>query len=290
MLLQILLSLRPRQWVKNLFVLPALIFSKHIFDWSFAGAALAGVACFVFASSAIYLVNDISDREFDRRHPTKSQRPLAAGRISVYSAAIFSVILAIIGMTWAWYLNREFGWVVLIYTVLNALYSWKLKQVVLLDVLIVASGYLLRALGGGLIIEVYISTWFILCSFTLALFLAVTKRRQELSGQAGVAATSRSILAEYSVPYLDQIISILTSATLVCYALYAMGVGEGVQASRQMQWTIPFVLYGLLRYLYLVYQEGEGDNPTAVIWTDRPLQVTLLLWLLASLGGLYGLP
>ena len=290
MLLQILLSLRPRQWVKNLFVLPALIFSKHIFDWSFAGAALAGVACFVFASSAIYLVNDILDREFDRRHPTKSHRPLAAGRISVSSAAIFSVILAIIGMTWAWYLNREFGWVVLIYTVLNALYSWKLKHVVLLDVLIVASGYLLRALGGGLIIEVHISTWFILCSFTLALFLAVTKRRQELSGQAGIAATSRSILAEYSVPYLDQIISILTSATLVCYALYAMGVGEGVQASRQMQWTIPFVLYGLLRYLYLVYQEGEGDNPTAVIWTDRPLQMTVLLWLLASLGGLYGFP
>jgi 4-hydroxybenzoate polyprenyltransferase len=288
MLLQILLSLRPRQWVKNLFVLPALIFSKHTFDWSYAGTALAGVACFVFASCAIYLFNDILDREFDRRHPVKSQRPLAAGKLGVSSAAIFSVMLAIAGNTWGWYLNSEFGAVVSIYTFLNALYSWKLKHVVLLDVLIVASGYLLRALGGGLVIEVYISTWFILCSFTLALFLAVTKRRQELKAQVGT--TSRSILAQYSVPFLDQIISILTSATLVCYALYAMGVGEGIETARQMQWTIPFVLYGILRYLYLVYQEGEGDNPTTVIWTDRPLQATLLLWIVASLGGLYGLP
>ena len=257
MLQQILLSLRPRQWVKNLFVLPALIFSKHTFDWSYAGTALAGVACFVLASSAIYLFNDILDREFDRRHPTKSQRPLAAGKLSVSSAATFSVILAIAGNAWGWYLNVEFGAVVLLYTFVNALYSWKLQHVVLLDVLIVASGFLLRALGGGLIIEVYISTWFILCSFTLALFLAVTKRRQELKGQC--AASSRSILAEYSAPFLDQTISILTSATLVCYAMYAMGVGEGMQASRQMQWTIPFVLYGILRYLYLVYFTDASD-------------------------------
>ena len=290
MFLQLLLSLRPRQWVKNLFVLPALVFSKHALDWSYAGSALAAVVCFLFASSAVYLLNDLLDRESDRQHPIKSQRPIAARKLAASWAVVSCLILAIMGICWGWYLDPEFGSVLLIYALLNVLYSWKLKHFVLLDVFIVASGYLLRALGGGLVIEVYISTWFILCSFTLALFLAVTKRRQELVVQAGAAPSSRSILAEYSIPFLDQIISILTSATLVCYALYAMGVGEGLETSRQMQWTIPFVLYGILRYLYLVYREGEGENPTAVLWKDRPLKITLLLWLLVSFAGLYGLP
>ena len=285
----VLLSLRPRQWVKNLFVLPALIFSKHTFDWIYAGIALAAVGSFVCVSSSIYLLNDVLDRERDRRHPTKVLRPIAAGKLKVPAAAFFAVLLALVGISWGWYLNPQFGVLVLLYVSINVLYSWKLKHVVLLDVLLVASGFLLRALGGGVVIGVFISTWFILCSFTLALFLAVTKRRQELVAFASEAPASRAILAEYSVPFLDQIISVLTSATLVCYALYAMGVGEAAE-SRQMQWTIPFVLYGIIRYLYLVHLEGKGDNPTAVIWSDRPLQVTLVCWLLVSLIGLYGLP
>ena len=152
---------------------------------------------------------------------------------------------------------------------------------VLVDVLILAACYLLRAVGGGVVIEVSISTWFIVCIFALVLFVAAVKRRQEIVQLADAAADHRSILEEYSVPFLDQMIAVLSAVTMVCYALYAMGMDA------QMQWTIPFVLYGVLRYLYLVYHRGLGDDPTAVVWNDRPLQVNTLLWLAASIFGLY---
>ena len=287
MVFQLLLSMRPRQWVKNAFVLPALVFSKHLFEWSYLRLSLGAVACFCLLSGAIYLINDTADVEQDRLHPQKSRRPIPAGQLPIPLAlgtAIFLLAGALIG---AFSMHPHFGYVALVYAIFNLAYSFKLKQVVLIDVLIVASGFLLRALGGGLVIEVPISPWFILCTFTLALFLAVVKRRQELVMLAEGAGEHRAILDEYSLPFLDQIISILTSATLVCYALYAMGVGEMGGTHRQMQWTIPFVLYGILRYLYVVFRKGGGDNPTAVVWKDRPLQIDLLLWLVVSVLGYY---
>jgi len=154
----------------------------------------------------------------------------------------------------------------------------------------VASGFLLRALGGALAIQVFISTWFILCTFMLALFLATIKRRQELVALEERAVDHRSILEAYSVPFLDQMISVLTAATLVCYALYAIGVGDTTGVGARMQWTIPFVLYGLLRYLYIAYHLGSGENPTYVVWKDRPLQICGVLWLLASGIGVYSVP
>ena len=176
----------------------------------------------------------------------------------------------------------------MVYTVLNVAYSIRLKRVVLVDVLCVASGYLLRALGGGVVIGVCISTWFVLCAFAVTLFVASIKRRQELVHLGGGAEQHRATLGEYSLPFLDQVISILTSATLICYALYAMGVGEEPgQADRNMQWTIPFVLYGVLRYLFLVYRREEGAEPEEVVWRDRPLQVAILLWLAVSMAALY---
>jgi 4-hydroxybenzoate polyprenyltransferase len=173
---------------------------------------------------------------------------------------------------------------------LNVAYSIRLKHVVLLDVLIVASGFLLRALGGALAIQVFISIWFILCTFMLALFLAVIKRRQELVALEGRAGKHRSILEAYSLPFLDQLISVLTASTLVCYALYAIGVGDSMGIGSRMQWTIPFVLYGMLRYLYIAYHVGSGENPTLVVWRDRPLQICGVLWLIASGFGIYGVP
>ncbi len=289
MLYQLLRSTRPQQWIKNIFVLPALIFSGHALQADFALPALAGMACFCLLSGAVYLCNDILDLAQDRLHPEKSRRPLAAGLISVRAAALSSLLLFSAGLAGAFWLRPPFGAVALSYTLLNLAYSWKLKHVVLIDVLVVAAGFLLRALGGAMVIAVSISTWFILCTFTLSLFLAVVKRRQELVGMAHGAGQHRATLEEYSVAFLDQVIAVLTSSALVCYALYATGVGES-QTGAHMQLTIPFVLYGILRYLYVVYQLGGGANPTAVVWRDRPLQVAVVLWGLACAAGIYGLP
>ncbi len=288
MIFQLLLAMRPRQWIKTLFLLPALIFSKHILDWDYVAYSMGGVVCFWMMSSAVYLFNDVFDLERDRIHPSKSKRPIAAGKVPISVALATAGGLLVAGFGGAFALRPQFGFVVLIYALINLAYSFKLKHVVLIDVLIVASGFLLRALAGAVVIEVVISTWFILCAFMLALFLTVVKRRQERVVLEGIAGEHREILPEYSLPFLDQVISVLTSATLVCYALYAMGVGEDTQ--RHMQWTIPFVLYGMLRYLFIVYRLGDGENPTAVVWQDRPLQVALILWLVASVLGLYILP
>ncbi len=284
-------SMRPRQWIKNAFVLPALVFSGYLFEWNYAFLGLSAAGCFCLLSSAIYLVNDIFDAEQDRLHPQKSERPIASGRLSVPMAAVAAALLLAMGLFGAFLAHPHFGFMALVYAGFNLAYSYKLKHVVIVDVLVVALGYLLRALGGAVVLEVTISTWFILCSFMLALFFAVIKRRQELIWLEKGATAHRAILKEYSVPLLDQVVSVITSAALVCYVLYAMGVGEsGATSSHQMQWSIPFVLYGILRYLYLVYQRGSGDNPTAVVLKDRPLQINMVLWIAVSTLGIYVLP
>ncbi len=290
MIYAILLSLRPRQWIKNAFVFPALLFSQHLLDVAFVLRSALAALCFCLLSSAVYLFNDVLDRERDRVHPIKSKRPIAAGRVSVNLALVVSVGLALASLTAGFAIEMHFGWTALVYLLMNAAYSVRLKHVVLLDVLIVAAGFLLRALGGALAIGVFISTWFILCTFMLALFLSLIKRRQELVALEGDAHQHRAILAEYSLPFLDQIISVMTASTLVCYALYAMGVGDQTGMGSRMQWTIPFVLYGILRYIYVVYHQGKGENPTHVVWRDRPLQICGLLWIGASVYGVYSAP
>ena len=286
MLRQILLSTRPRQWLKNVFVFPALIFSHHLLEWWSAIQVIGAFVCFVGLSGAIYLINDLLDIEQDRIHPRKSKRPLASGSLSLSTARVSSILIISGAIFLAFILNFQFGCIASIYVVLNVAYSVRLKHVVLLDVICVAAGYLLRAVGGAVVIDVQISTWFILCIFNVTLFIATTKRRQELVHLHGQAAEHRQALQEYSLPFLDQLISVLTSATLVCYALYAMGVGEEAGA-KEMRWTIPFVLYGVFRYLFLVYRREEGAEPEDVVWRDRPLQITILSWLAASLVGLY---
>ena len=226
MLYQLLLSTRPPQWIKNLFVLPALVFSGHALAAGYTLRALAGMGCFCLLSGAVYLCNDILDLAQDRLHPEKSRRPIAAGQVPISLAALTALLLFALGLAGAFWLRPSFGAVALLYALLNLAYSWKLKHLVLIDVLIVASGFLLRALGGALVIAVQISTWFILCTFTLALFLAVVKRRQELVGLAQGAGQHRATLEGYNLPFLDQVIAVLTSSALVCYALYATGVGD----------------------------------------------------------------
>ena len=264
---------------------PPSSFPNIYLNVSYLVRSLGAALCFVLLSGGVYLFNDIFDRQYDRLHPQKCHRPIAAGHLSVALAWGAALVALALALACAFWLHPHLGWVAVLYAALNAAYSLRLKHVVLVDVLIVAACYLLRAVGGGVVIEVSISTWFIVCIFALVLFMAAVKRRQEIVQLADEAADHRAILEEYSVAFLDQMIAVLTAVTVVCYALYAMGVGGAEDA--RLQWTIPFVLYGVLRYLYLVYHRGQGDDPTAVVWSDRPLQVNTLLWLVASLFGLY---
>ncbi|MDA0335979.1 MAG: decaprenyl-phosphate phosphoribosyltransferase [bacterium] len=288
MILPLLRSIRPRHWVKNAVVLAAVMFSEHLLDVDYLLRSLAAAGVFVLLSSAVYLINDLADIDADRLHPDKASRPIASGDLPRSVAITAAIALLMGGLSSAKLLHADFALVALVYVALNLAYSLGLKRAALVDILMVATGFLLRAVGGAIVIEVDISTWFIACTFTLTLFLAAAKRRGELVRLDADAPLHRVSLGAYDVGFLDQIMSVLASATLLCYALYAMGVGEGgITASRQMQWTIPFVLYGVLRYMYLVHR-GVGDDPTALLWRDRALQVNLLLWGAVSMGLVYG--
>ena len=281
-------STRPRQWVKNLFVLAALVFSGRLLEVDYALTALAAAAAFLLTSASVYLINDVTDARQDRLHPEKRRRPVASGALPGRPAVAAAVVLMVLGVTGSWFLQPALAGILAAYAALNLAYSFGLKHAFLVDILMVAAGFFLRAVGGAVAIDVAISTWFILCTFTLTLFLAAAKRRGELEQLGEDAAGHRPALAAYAVPFLDQVIGVLASATIVCYALYATGVGDGgLSASRWMQWTIPLVLYGLLRYLHLVHRGEGGGDPTTLLWSDRPLQVTLVLWAALSLALLY---
>ena len=280
-MLQLIHAMRPREWVKNVFVLAALVFTKRIFE---PGDLLQGslaFACFCLISGAAYLFNDIRDRENDRQHPLKRRRPIASGALRVSVAAIAAVLLALIALIGGFYVHPHFGIVLLIYAVLNIAYTLYLKHIVILDVMIIAAGFLLRAIGGAVAIQVAISSWFILCTMLLALFLGFAKRRHELALLEGDASTHRRILAEYSPQFLDQIIAIVTAGALVSYALYTMSP-EVIEklGTKYLNLTIPFVIYGMLRYLYLIYKKDGGGNPTSTVLGDIPLLIACALWLL----------
>lgn len=283
----LLAALRPRQWVKNVFVLAPLVFAGRLFEPHAAAVAFAAFACFCGLSSAVYLINDVRDREADRLHPVKRRRPIAAGEISPALASAASVVLAVVALVVSFRLAPSFGRVASAYYVLNLAYSFGLKRVVILDVMIVATGFLLRAWAGALVVDVAMSHWLVLCTGLLALFLGFVKRRQELAALDSGAAT-REILREYSLPFLDQMIGIVTGATVVAYSLYAFSPEVAQKLGTQhMGLTIPFVLFGIFRYLYLVHQKGKGENPTALVLTDRPLMAAVVLWGVAVVTALY---
>jgi 4-hydroxybenzoate polyprenyltransferase len=285
--LSFLLALRPRQWVKNVFVFAALVFAGRLTDPT-SLLRVGGAFCvFCVLSSAVYLINDVRDREADRRHPHKRRRPIASGEISPGAASAASVVLAVAALFAAFRLASGFGMVAAAYLVLNLGYSFGLKKVVILDVMMVAAGFLLRALAGALVIDVEISRWLVLCTGLLALFLGFVKRRQEITALEGGADT-RPILREYSLPFLDQMIAVVTGATVVAYSLYAFSPEVAQKlGTTHLGLTIPFVLFGIFRYLYLVHQRGVGENPTLVVMTDVPLILDVSLWGAAVVIALY---
>ena len=288
MLTAVLVSLRPRQWVKNLFLFGGLVFAQRLFTpalWT----SLAAFVVFCGLSGAIYLLNDVVDRDKDRQHPEKRTRPIAAGVLSVRAALSVAIVLIVVGLAAAFWLSRSFGLTGLAYVLLLSAYSAWLKHVVIVDVLVVALGFVLRAAAGALVIGVQISGWLLICTVLLALFLALGKRRHEVLALEGAAARHRPILAEYSASLLDQMIAVVTASTVTAYALYTMSPETVAKFhTPYLPATLPFVLYGIFRYLYLLYRRHLGGNPSDMVVRDRPLLLNTLLWLIVVLLIIYG--
>jgi 4-hydroxybenzoate polyprenyltransferase len=286
----LLVSLRPHQWTKNLVVLAALAFSKHLFEGD--AVALAGLAFAVFCalSGAVYVVNDLVDLERDRLHPVKRARPIASGALGVPAARAAAAALFGVGLLAAWGLGSGFFLCALAYLALNLAYSFGLKEVVILDVLAIAIGFVLRAVAGAVAIQVVFSEWLIVCTLLLALFLALAKRRHELVTLPDAAA-HRAILAEYSPYLLDQMIAVVTASCLTAYAFYTLAPETvGKYRTDRLALTIPFVIYGIFRYLYLVHRKEQGGSPSDVLLADRPLLAATVLWGLVVVLIVYTAP
>ena len=288
MLGAVLVSLRPRQWVKNLFVFGGVLFGQRLFTPS-VWPALGAFAIFCALSGAVYLLNDVADRDKDRLHPEKRHRPIAAGQLQPGPAVVAASVLIVVGLALAFWLAPGFGLVGLGYVALLALYSVWLKHVVIVDVLVVAIGFVLRAVAGAVAIGVAISGWLLICTVLLALFLALGKRRHEVLALEGSATRHRPILTEYSAGLLDQMIAVVTASTVTAYALYTMSPETVAKFHTQLlPLTLPFVLYGIFRYLYLLYHKRLGGNPSEIVVRDRALLINTCLWLATVVLIIYG--
>ena len=272
-------ALRPKQWTKNALVFAALIFA-HQFDQprQLLTSCLA-FALFCALASSVYLINDVCDVEEDRKHPRKCNRPFAAGILSPATGVVSALVLAAVGLGGFFALNVASGVIAIAYLVLQVAYSTRLKHVVILDVLCVALGFVFRAAIGATAITVEISPWLLICTILLALFLALSKRRQELQSWGPEAVNHRPILGEYSQYLLDQMIAVVTASTLMSYCLYTISERTITQlGTDKLMYTIPFVIYGIFRYLYLIHQRDAGEAPDRVLLTDPPLLINVLLY------------
>lgn len=281
-------TIRVKQWTKNLFVLSPLLFSKHFFEPDTLFRSLIAFAVFSGIASAVYVMNDIVDAEKDRQHPVKRLRPIASGRFSIRSAFLTMVILLAATFATAWAVHLPLLLTVCGYLVLNIVYTLFLKETVIIDVMSIAASFVLRIVGGALVIDVPISEWLLMCTSLLALFLGFSKRRHELTLLENNASIHRPVLLEYSPYFLDQMISLVTASTLICYMFYTVS-DDTVEkfGTKNLLLTSPFVLYGLFRYLYLVHQKKTGGDPTAELLTDKPLLVNVFLWGIAVILIIY---
>ena len=272
-------SLRPRQWTKNLLVFAGLIFSQSLQQPALVARSALAFVLFCLLSGGIYLINDVMDAERDRAHPRKRYRPVASGRLPARVALAAGVALLVGTSAVGFWLSARFGVVAVGYVALLTAYSIGLKHVVIVDTLVVAAGFVLRALAGVVVLDIDFSHWFLLCTSLLALFLTFGKRRHELIALEGGAADHRPILSEYSPQLLDQMIAVVTASTLMAYALYTVAPETQARLGTSLlPLTIPFVLYGIFRYLYLLYRRELGGNPSEHLLTDRALLLDIGLW------------
>ena len=282
-------SLRPSQWTKNLIIFGPLIFARRLLDPSAVLLSVQAFAIFCLLSSVVYLVNDIMDREADRQHPLKRHRAIASGQLPVTVAGAVAALLGAGALAWAFVVRFEFGLVASVYLGLLALYSGPLKHIVIIDVLTIAIGFVLRAVAGAVVIGAEISHWLLIVTVLGALFLAMSKRRHELVLLGDAATNHRPILQEYSPYLLDQMISVVTASTLVAYSFYTVSP-ETIHkfGTNKLGLTLPFLLYGIFRYLYLVHQKEGGGSPSDTLLNDRPLLACVALWAMAVVVILYG--
>jgi 4-hydroxybenzoate polyprenyltransferase len=281
-------GLRPRQWTKNLIVFAPLIFSRNLFNPDMVLLSVSALGIFCLLSGSIYVFNDIIDYRQDREHPVKRDRPIASGRMSRRAALVFGLIVAAGGLLLAVWLDTSFFWVCLAYTGLMVFYSLGLKHMVVLDVLILSIGFVLRAIAGVEVLKgmdpgVVLSPWLLVCTLFLALFLGFSKRRNELGMLAHKAGLHRKSLEDYSKEFLDAMIAVVTAATVIAYAIYTIWPGTVEKFhTGNLIYTVPFVVFGLFRYMYLVVMKNEGGNPSEILISDAPLIVDIALWLVVA--------
>ncbi len=282
MLKHLIISLRPYQWVKNLLVFAPLVFSISFLKLEAIISSLLAFASFCLISGSIYLLNDVKDRKLDRLHPLKNKRPIASGKISSKVAIIASLILFFCGSLLSLYINIGTFSLILIYVILNVCYSLGLKYIIILDIIIVALGFLIRALTGALAINVSASPWLLTCTFMLALLVVIGKRRSELNLLKNMASDHRKTLEDYNLILLDGLLFICAGAGIITYTLYTMAV-ETISRF-ETQWligTTPIVIYSIFRYLYLIYAKDEEGDPTRLILRDKPMLISGLLWMIS---------
>ncbi len=278
MLKQLLITMRPKQWTKNLFIFAALLFDLKLFDLAYVSKTVLAFILFCILSGSVYLVNDLADLHKDRQHPVKKNRPLASGKLRRSWAVTAAVVLPLIALSLSFLLNPMFGLVGLTYFVIQLAYSFLLKNVVILDVLVIASGFVLRVAAGSVVAEAErFSPWLYVCVTLLALFLGLGKRRNELVLLDANALQHRKVLREYSPQLLDEMMALVTSSTLIAYSLYTFSA-ENLPANKSMMLTIPFVLYSIFRYLYLIHQKNLGGSPEEILVRDVPFIISNLCW------------
>ncbi len=272
-------SMRPKQWIKNGFVFAGLIFSRSFTDLKAVVRVLCCFFIFSMISGALYIINDIVDKKNDSVHPVKRNRPIASGRLNSTVALIFSILISAVSLTCAFFISLKLFVIVLAYFILVILYSMKYKNVIIIDVIILSAGFVLRTVGGAVVLDVWISPWLILCTTLLALFLALNKRKSELQTMSERAPEHRKILAEYSPELINSMLSVITPTTVMCYCLYTFLAGK----SGYMMLTIPFVLYGIFRYQYLASSGSMCGAPETALYQDKPLFIDVVLWVIACI-------
>ncbi len=284
----LLRTMRLKQWTKNLFVLSPLLFSQHFFEPSTMIAAVEGFVLFSLIASCVYILNDIIDRRKDRLHPVKMMRPIASGALPVSIAFVALGVLLVVTVAASFVVGTLFAATIVAYFVWNVVYSLFLKEAVIIDVMAIAMSFILRIVAGAFAIDGPLSEWLLICTSLLALFLGFSKRRHELTLLEDNAQGHRRVLLEYSPYFLDQMISLVTASTLICYILYTLDSETIAKfGSKNLLLTVPFVLYGLFRYLYLVHQRKTGGDPTSELLTDRPLLLNVFLWGLTVILVIY---
>jgi 4-hydroxybenzoate polyprenyltransferase len=288
-ILKLIILARPKQWMKNLFVFAPILFAGQLLNFDLMMKNFLAFIAFSFTSSVVYIINDIVDREADRTHKKKRFRPLASGEVNVKEAAVFGAIIFLLTALILLKLNYVFAIVVSIYLLLNILYTLKLKHIVILDVFIISLGFMLRVEGGASAIEVPISSWMILTAMFLSLFLAISKRRAELSASVSDnLENQRKVLGHYDITFTDQINTVAVTGTIICYALYTVSEKTvNTFHTENLIYTTPFVIYGMFRYLYLLHKKNLGENPEQIVTKDISLIINIILWFVTAFVIIY---